>query len=191
MASPKRFRPEINVRAASALVNTVTQSVLEDGHAGVLLDEAMQHFAFASKPTLSSFTIPGPDRDLVCRRAAFGALTMDAGALAATHHTMDDDGECLTKANRACLSSFTLAALQFPAALSNAEGLKSAFDLAMAEIVRERAAPHRHRAPVYSANTTCSDLATPALQGRTLPACVAVGVPHRRNCCRLNFPVVC
>ena len=55
----RRFRPEINVRAPASLLNTVTQGMLEDGHAGVLLDEGMHSFAFACPPGLSSFWIPG------------------------------------------------------------------------------------------------------------------------------------
>ena len=107
----------------------------------MLLDESMHHFAFACRPlrpsmALASYAIPGPDRDVLCRRAAFAALAMDAGALATVQHVADEHGERLAKANQACVNGFAMGVLQYPAPLSNVDGLKSVFDLAMAEIVR-------------------------------------------------------
>jgi hypothetical protein len=137
MASPfRRFRPEINVRAPNALINSVTQGVLEEGHAGVLLDESMQSFAFAARPTLSSFVIPSGERDVLCRRAAYSTMAMDVGVLAAEPMPACAHSERMSRGNRGCGAAFTAAALQFPAPLSNVEGLKSVFELALAEIVR-------------------------------------------------------
>jgi hypothetical protein len=134
--SSRRFRPGINTRAPNALLNAVTQGVLSDGHAGALLDEDTHAFAFSPRPSLSTFLIPGYDRDVLCRRAAFSGLAMDVGALAAHGHAPDVEGNQWSRGNRAAVAGFAMAALQPPAPLSNVEGLKSVFDLALAEVVR-------------------------------------------------------
>jgi hypothetical protein len=136
LVQKRRFRAEINFRSLSNLMDSVNQGLLEEGHTGLLLDEDMHATAFAPPSSLSSFLTPGAQRDVLARRALHGALAVEAGVLAAVD--VGVGSSAMPSSSRAVMQSDACGVLSLPAPLSQADGRRAAFDLALAAIVRRR-----------------------------------------------------